>query len=139
MDGATDLADLLGGGSGPVQNPSLPQSTTFSPIVTGGVDPFISPMNTSGMGGMGKTATSSESNEHMFMRARYMIKSLMVYVGFFAAAMLISLSTPRSMILQYIPNTYTSGGVPSYMGAGILAAVAVATAYVIGTLMSAIV
>ena len=133
-DGATDLADLLGGG--PVQNPSLPQSTTFAPIVTGGADPFISPMNTSGVG---RTATSSESNEHMFSRARYMVKNLMVYVGFFAAAMLISMSTPRSLILQYIPNTYTSGGVPSYMGAGILAAVAVAIAYVVGTLMSALI
>lgn len=133
-DGATDLADLLGGG--PVQNPTLPQSTTFAPIVTGGADPFISPMNTSGMG---KTATSSESNEHMFARARYMVKNLMVYVGFFAAAMLISMSTPRSLILQYIPNTYTSGGVPSYMGAAILAGVAVAVAYVVGTLMSSII
>jgi hypothetical protein len=133
-DGATDLADLLGGG--PVQNPTLPQSTTFSPIVTGGADPFISPINTSGVG---KTATSSESNEHMFMRARYMVKNLMVYVGFFAAAMLISMSTPRSLILQYIPNTYTSGGVPSYMGAAILAGVAVAVAYVLGTLMSVLV
>lgn len=133
-DGATDLADLLGGG--PVQNPSLPQSTTFAPIVTGGGDPFISPMNTSGGG---RTATSSESNDHMFARARYMVKNLMVYVGFFAAAMLISLSTPRSLILQYIPNTYTSGGVPSYMGAGILAGVAVAVAYVLGTLMSVII
>lgn len=133
-DGATDLADLLGGG--PVQNPSLPQSTTFAPIVTGGGDPFIMPANTTAVG---KTATSSQSNEHMFMRARYMVKNLMVYVGFFAAAMLISLSTPRSMILQYIPNTYTSGGVPSYMGAAILAGVAVAVAYVLGTLMSVIV
>ena len=133
-DGATDLADLLGGG--PVQNPSLPQSTTFAPIVTGGADPFISPMNTSGVG---RTATSSESNEHMFSRARYMVKNLMVYVGFFAAAMLISMSTPRSLILQYIPNTYTSGGVPSYMGAAILAGVAVAVAYVVGTLMSSII
>ena len=134
-DGATDLSDLLGGS--PVQNPSLPQSTTFAPIVTGGGDPFISPVNTSGT--VGRTATSSESNEHMFMRARYMVKNLMVYVGFFAAAMLISLSTPRSLILQYIPNTYTSGGVPSYMGAAILAGVAVAVAYVVGTLMSVLV
>jgi len=133
-DGATDLADLLGGS--PVQNPSLPQSTTFAPIVTGGADPFISPTNTSGVG---KTATSSESNEHMFMRARYMVKNLMVYVGFFAAAMLISLSTPRSLILQYIPNTYTSGGVPSYMGSAILAGVAVAVAYVVGTIMSSLI
>jgi len=132
-EGATDLSDLLGGG--PVQNPTLPQSTTFSPIVTGGGDPFINPTNTT----VGKTATSSPSMDYQFNRVRYAIKNLMVYFGFFAAAMIISLSTPRSLILQYIPNTYTTGGVPSYMGAGILAAVAVAIAYVVGTLFSSII
>jgi hypothetical protein len=130
--GATDLADLLGGG--PVQNPTLPQSTTFSPVVTGGSDPFIMPTNT-----VGRTATSSPSQEHVFHTMRYAVKNVMVYFGFFLAAMLISLSTPRSLILQYIPNTYTTGGVPSYMGAAILAGVAVAVAYVVGTLTSALI
>lgn len=132
-DGATDLADLLGGG--PVQNPSLPQSTTFSPIVTGGESPFIMPTNTS----PGKTATSSPGNEHMFHTARYAVKHFMTYFGFFVAAIIISLSTPRSLILQYIPNTYTTGGVPSYLGAGILAGVAVLIGYVVGTLFSSII
>ncbi len=132
-DGATDLADLLGGG--PVQNPSLPQSTTFSPIVTGGNSPFISPMNTS----PGKTAVSTPSYDHTFTTIRYAVKNLMVYFGFFLGAILISLSVPRSLILQYIPNTYTSGGVPSYMGASILAAVAVAVAYVVGSILSSVV
>jgi hypothetical protein len=132
-DGATDLSELLG--SGPVQNPSLPQSTTFAPIVTGGDNPFIMPTNTT----VGKTATSSPSQEHMFHTARYALKNVMVYFGFFLAAMLISLSTPRSLILQYIPNTYTTGGVPSYMGAAILAGVAVSLAYVVGTLTSALI
>jgi hypothetical protein len=131
--GATDLADLLGGG--PVQSPTLPQGTTFAPVVTGGDNPFIMPTNTI----MGKTATSSPSQEHMFHTARYALKNVMVYFGFFLAAMLVSLSTPRSLILQYIPNTYTTGGVPSYMGAAILAGVAVAVAYVIGTLASALI
>lgn len=130
--GATDLADLLGGG--PVQNPSLPQSTTFSPVVTGG-DPFIMPTSTT----VGRTATSSPSQEHVFHTMRYAVKNVMIYFGFFLAAMLISLSTPRSLILQYIPNTYTTGGVPSYMGAAILAGVAVAVAYVVGTLTSALI
>ncbi len=130
-DGATDLADLLG--SGPVQNPSLPQSTTFAPIVTGGGDPFIQPVNT-----IGRTATSSPSQEYTFNKMRYALKNLMIYVGFFVGALVISLSTPRSLILQYIPNTYTTGGVPSYMGASILAAVAVAIAYVVGTLLSTV-
>lgn len=131
--GATDLSDLLGGG--PVQNPTLPQSTTFSPVVTGGTDPFIMPSNTN----IGRTATSSPSQEHVFHTMRYAVKNVMVYFGFFLAAMLISLSTPRSLILQYIPNTYTTGGVPSYMGAAILAGVAVAVAYVLGTLVSALI
>jgi hypothetical protein len=77
--------------------------------------------------------------DYQFNRVRYAIKNVMVYFGFFAAAMIISLSTPRSLILQYIPNTYTTGGVPSYMGAGILAAVAVAIAYVVGTLFSSVI
>ena len=132
-DGATDLAELLGGG--PVQNPTLPQGTTFAPIVTGGDNPFISPMNTS----PGKTAMSSPSYDHTFSRIRYAVKNLMVYFGFFLGAILISLSVPRTLILQYIPNTYTSGGVPSYMGAGILAGVAVAVAYVVGTIMSSLI
>lgn len=132
-NGSTDLSDLLGGG--PVQNPTFPQATTFSPIVTGGDSPFIMPTNTS----IGRTATSSPSQEHMFHSMKYAVKNVMVYFGFFLAAMLISLSTPRSLILQYIPNTYTTGGVPSYMGAGILAGVAVALAYVVGTLISALI
>jgi hypothetical protein len=132
-DGATDLADLLG--SGPVQNPTLPQSTTFSPIVTGGSNPFIAPTNTS----PGKTAVSAPNYDATFGAVRYAVKNLMVYFGFFLGAILISLSVPRSLILQYIPHTYTSGGVPSYMGAAILAGVAVAVAYVVGTLLSSLI
>lgn len=130
-DGATDLSELLG--SGPVQNPSLPQSTTFSPIVTGGVNPFISPQNTSQ-----QAPATVTSQTHTFNTVRYAVKNLMVYFGFFAAALIISLSTPRSLILQYIPGSYTSGGVPSYMGASILAAAAVAIAYVVGTLFGSL-
>jgi len=130
MEGATDLSDLLG--SGPVQNPQLPQSTTFAPIVTGGTDPFV----TNGFSDAQphKPAATLHSNSHMFASVRYAAKNLVTYFGFFLAAMIVSLSTPRSLILQYIPNTYTSGGVPSYMGAAILAGVAVAIAYVVGTL-----
>ena len=129
MEGATDLSELLG--SSPVQNPSLPQSTTFAPMVTGGGDPFISPVNTK--------VPTSQSNNQMFSTARYAVKNAMVYFGFFFAAALISLSTPRSLILHYIPNTYTSNGVPSYMGAAILAGVAVLVAYIVGMLGSSLI
>jgi hypothetical protein len=125
-DGATDLSELLG--SGPVQNPSLPQSTTFAPIVTGGGDPFINPINTM------SAPKQAYSQPHSFSMIRYAVKNLMLYFGFFLGAVLISLSTPRSLILQYIPNTYTAGGVPSYLGAGILGGVAVIVGYIVGTL-----
>lgn len=128
-DGATDLSELLG--SGPVQT-NLPQSTTFSPIVTGGITPFIDPQPS-------QAAVSYKPQSHMFSSIRFAVKNFMVYFGFFAAALIISLSTPRSLILQYIPNTYTSGGVPSYMGAAILAGVAVLIAYVIGTLFGSLI
>ena len=127
-EGATDLSDLLG--AGPVQNPQLPQSTTIAPIVTGGVDPFL----TAGVTGPQKPAMTLSSQTHTFSVIRGAAKNLMTYFGFFLAAMIISMSTPRSLILQYIPNTYTASGVPSYMGAAILAGVAVAIAYVAGTL-----
>lgn len=132
--GATDLSALLG--SGPVQNPSLPQSTTFAPMVTGGVDPFIAPMNTSNQQ---KPATTTFNHDATFSSIRYAIKNLMMYFGFFLAAAIISLSTPRSLLLQYIPNTYTAGGTVSYMGAAVLAGAAVAIAYVVGTLGSSLI
>jgi hypothetical protein len=131
--GATDLSALLG--SGPVQNPSLPQSTTFAPMVTGGGDPFISPINTSPQ----KPIVQSYNYDSTFSSIRYAVKNLMMYFGFFLAAIIISLSTPRSLLLQYIPNTYTSGGVVSYTGAAVLGGAAVAIAYVVGTLGSSLI
>jgi hypothetical protein len=130
--GATDLSALLG--SGPVQNPSLPQSTTFAPMVTGGGDPFIAPINTNN-----QPLKPSYNHDVTFNSVRYAVKSLMLYFGVFLAAAIISLSTPRSLILQYIPNTYTTGGTVSYTGAAVLGGVAVAIAYIIGTLGSSII
>lgn len=134
MEGATDLSDLIG--NGPVQNPSLPQGTTFAPIVTGGVDPFINPMGSSPSQ---SSVNAYQNSINTFSTIKYAVKNFMFYVAFFISATAISLSTPRSLILQYIPNTYTSGGVPSYLGAAILGGVAVAGAYVLGTLGSALI
>jgi hypothetical protein len=125
MDGATDLSELLG--NAPVQSPS------FAPMVTGGGDPFIAPVVNNH-----KPAATLQSNSHMFYTAKMAVKNFMVYLGFFLATILVSLSTPRSLILQYIPNTFNSSGSPTYMGAAILGGVAVFLAYIIGTLGSAL-
>ena len=127
-DGATDLSDLLGGG--PVQNPSLPQGTTYAPITTGGVDPFIALSPSSNGNQNVKTVQQHQS----FSMVKNIIRSTLTYVAFFLAAMIISLPVPRNMFLQYIPNTYTSGGVVSYMGAAVLGGIALAITYVLSTL-----
>ena len=129
-DGATNLSDLLGGA--PVQ--TLPQSTTFVPMVTGGVDPFIAPQPSNN-----QPAMTLKSQDAMFSSVRYAVKNAMFYIAFFLSAVVISLPVPRSILLQYIPGTYTAGGVVSYYGAAILGAIAVAIAYVLGTLLAVLI
>jgi hypothetical protein len=121
-EGATSLADLLG--NAPVQ-----PSTTFAPMVTGGGDPFIAP----------QPSTKLVNHNATFSSVRGLVKNTLTYVAFFLAAMIISLPIPRSLFLQYIPNTYTSGGVVSYYGAAILGAISVAIAYVLSTFLSMLV
>jgi hypothetical protein len=119
-DGATNLSDLLGGG--PVQ--------TFAPMVTGGGDPFIAPQPSN------QPAASLKSNDASFYMVYRAVKNLLSYVSFFLAAVIISLPAPRHLFLQYIPNTYTSGGVVSYTGAGILGLIAISISYVLSTLFN---
>ena len=133
-DGATDLSDLLGNSS-PVQNPSLPQSTTFAPIVTGGVDPFIALSPNSSATQNVKTVQQHQT----FAYVKYLVRSTLTYVAFFIAAVIISLPVPRNLFLQYIPNMYTSGGVVSYMGASVLGLIAVAITYVLSTFLNVLI
>ena len=131
MEGATDLNDLLSGG--PVQNPSLPQSTTFAPIVTGGIDPFIALSPSS------NTNVKTVQQHQSFAYIKHAIRGLLTYFSFFIAAMIISLPVPRNMFLQYIPNMYTSGGVVSYMGAAVLGFIAISISYVLSTFFRAMI
>jgi hypothetical protein len=45
---------------------------------------------------------------------------------------------PRNLLLQYVPNAFTSGGVVSYIGAGVLGLAAVVLANVINGFLSSI-
>ena len=119
MDSATDLSELLGGN--PVQSPS------FAPMVTGGGDPFISPM------GPPAQKPSPDYSQQVSI-LRYSVRGLLSMISYFLAAFTISLSTPRTLLLQYIPNTYTAGGVVSYTGAAVLAAFAVVFSHMLNLL-----
>ena len=120
---STDLSELLG--NAPVQSPA------FTPMVTGGGDPFIAPINTS-------PSKQAPDYSQQFSIVRGSVRNLLWYFAFFLSAMVFSMSTPRTMLLQYIPNTYTTGGVVSYMGAAVLGAASVVGAFVINTLFRAV-
>ncbi len=67
---------------------------------------------------------------------RWMASSASLYISFFLAAVAISLSTPRNLLLQYIPNAYTGSGVVSWTGAAVLGAAAVVIANVVNNFLS---
>jgi hypothetical protein len=56
---------------------------------------------------------------------RFMVGSSTLYIAFFLATVILSLSTPRNLLLQYVPNAYTGQGVVSWTGAAVLGAAAV--------------
>jgi hypothetical protein len=69
---------------------------------------------------------------------RYVLGNASLYVSFFLAAAIISLSLPRNLLLQYVPNAFTSGGVVSFVGAGVLGLAAVVLANLINGFLSGI-
>lgn len=69
---------------------------------------------------------------------RWMASSASLYIAFFLAAVIISMSTPRNMLLQYVPNAYTGSGVVSWTGAGVLGVAAVVIAHVINNFLGSI-
>jgi hypothetical protein len=105
MDDATSLDALLNA------NPQGPQS-----------QPPVIPMPSipaPGYSGMAPTFKPS------LPAMRWMASSASLYIAFFLAAVIISLSTPRNLLLQYVPNAYTGSGVVSFTGAGVLGVAAV--------------
>lgn len=67
---------------------------------------------------------------------RWMASSASLYIAFFVAAAIISLSTPRNLLLQYVPNAYTGSGVVSWTGAGVLGVSAVVIAHLVNGFLS---
>lgn len=62
---------------------------------------------------------------------RWMASSASLYISFFIAAVIISLSTPRNLLLQYVPNAYTGSGVVSLTGAGVLGVAALVITHLV--------
>lgn len=99
MDDSTSLDALLPSPQGPQsQSPLIPMPSVLSP--------GHSPM--------------APSFKPSLPAMRWMASSLSLYISFFIAVVIVSLSTPRNMLLQYIPNAYTGSGVVSWTGAAVL-------------------
>lgn len=109
MDDATSLDSLLPQGPPQSQSPMIPMPSIPTP----------------GYSGM---APSFKPN---LPAMRWMASSASLYISFFIAAVIISLSTPRNLLLQYIPNAYTGGGVVSWTGAAVLGIAAVVISNVV--------
>ena len=118
MDSATDISELLGGN--PVQSPSF--------IPMSGGDPFIAQTSAP------KPSPPTQDYSRQTSILRYSIQGLLSTISIFIAAFTISLSTPRTLLLQYVPNAYTSGGVVSYTGAAVLGGVAVVLSHILTVL-----
>jgi hypothetical protein len=74
----------------------------------------------------------------LFSAAVWMASSASLYISFFLAAVLISLSAPRNLLLQYVPNAYTGAGVVSWTGAAVLGVAAVVLSNIINGFLSQI-
>jgi len=124
--GATDLSELLGGA--PVQSPS------FSPMVTAG-DPFISPLSPPAQ----STKTPDYSQQFSILRGSF--RNLLSYFSFFLAAMIMSLSKPRELLLPYIPiqGIYGEGGILSWTGAAVIGGLATILSYIINITINTLV
>jgi hypothetical protein len=125
MEGATDLSELLGGQ--PVQSPA------FQPMVTGGGDPFSTPLNTT------PQKPTAPDYSHQFSILRGSVRGFLGYLAFFLAAAAMSLASTRELALRYVPHAYKDGGVVSYTGAAVLGGASMVIAYVINTVFHTLV
>lgn len=66
---------------------------------------------------------------------RFMFSHSTLYLAIFLAGLILALSAPRNLLLQYVPNAYTSGGVVSWAGAAVLGGATVVLTHVLNTFL----
>jgi len=115
MDGSTSLDALLPSPQGPQSAPPMMSMPSMA-------SPGHSPM--------------APSFKPSMPAMRFMFMNTTLYIAFFLAAAAISMSTPRNLLLQYVPNAYTSGGVVSWTGAAVLGAAAVVVSHLLNQFLS---
>lgn len=115
MEGSTSLDALLPSPQGPQSAPPVyPEASGPGPSTTGFVPTFKPTLPQMG----------------------FMFRNLQMYVAFFLATFVLSLATPRNLLLQYIPSAYTSNGVVSYQGAAVISGASVVLAHFVNVVIS---
>jgi hypothetical protein len=69
---------------------------------------------------------------------RFMLGHTTMYIAIFLAGAVISLSAVRSLLLQYVPGSYTTGGVLSWTGAAAMGGACVVLTNFFNTFLSGI-
>ena len=115
MDDATPLDALLPSPQGPQSQPPIIPMPSISTPGHAGMAPSFKPS---------------------LPAMRFMFTHTTMYLAIFLAGAIISLSTPRSLLLQYVPNSYTSGGVVSWTGAAVLGVACVILTNFLNTFLS---
>jgi hypothetical protein len=115
MEGSTSLDALLPSPQGPQSAPPIyPESSQAGPNST----------------------AMAPSFKPSFPAMTFMFRNLQLYFAFFAATFILSLATPRNLLLQYIPSAYTSNGVVSYQGAAVIGGASVVLAHFVNVVIT---
>ena len=122
----TPLDQLLPTGGAQQPAMSLPASTTYPQMVTPGTSSAI----------YTPPPPVVVSNPHM---VKSVLKNILMYVAIFIAVVVISMTNVQSMVLRYVPGSYSGSGVVSLTGAGVLGALGVFLVYVIQVLLAPLV
>ncbi len=69
---------------------------------------------------------------------KFLFINATLYISFFLAATILALSTPRAMLLQYLPNAYSTGGVLSWQGAAAIGGTSVVLGHFINVVFQSI-
>lgn len=121
---ATPIDQLIAPGGAQQPAMSLPAATTYPQMITPGTSSAIytPPM---------PTAPPASP-----VVVRSVLKNILMYVSIFVAVVIVSMTAVQSMVLRYVPGSYSGSGVVSLTGAGVLGALGVFLVYVLQVLLA---
>jgi hypothetical protein len=124
---ATPLDQLMPPGGSQQPSMSLPAATTYPQMITPGTaSAIVSPPHPGG------------AQMHP-MAVKSVLRNILGYVAIFGAVFIISLTPVQSLVLRYIPGSYSGSGVVSLTGAAVLGAIGVVLVYIIQVLLNPLV